>query len=420
MEQHDVIVIGAGLAGLRAATRLALDGLDVMVLEASDAVGGRQRTDRVDGFLLDRGFHVLNPAYPAVRRWVDVEPLRVRRFPVAVRVRCAGGVRELAHPLRHPSHLVATLRSGLVTPRDAAILARWLAPVLLRPQAVARGDDRTLAEAWTALGLRSPLRTEVLEPFLAGVLADDSGETSDAFARLLLRSFVLGRPGVPEHGIGAVPLQLAAIARAIGARIRVDARVTGMRRTDRSTEVAIAGAPALEARAIVVAVGGEALPGLVDLPAAPTKGLQTWWFASEQPPSASASLSVDGRRRGPIVNTVVMSHTAPGYAPEEMHLVQATCLLPGGERAAPAEGDVRRQLTEIWGRDAGSWRLLRRDDIPHALPAQPAPLRPAKPARLSPGLYVAGDHRDTASIQGALVSGERVARAVAGDLRRGR
>ncbi|MEE2815806.1 MAG: FAD-dependent oxidoreductase, partial [Actinomycetota bacterium] len=86
---HDVIVIGAGLAGLRAATVLAEAGLDTVVLEASDDVGGRQRTDVVDGFRLDRGFQVLNPAYRSVRRWADVPALRLQPFPVGVHVRRA-------------------------------------------------------------------------------------------------------------------------------------------------------------------------------------------------------------------------------------------------------------------------------------------------------------------------------------------
>ena len=77
---------------------------------------------------------------------------------------------------------------------------------------------------------------------------------------------------------------------------------------------------------------------------------------------------------------------------------------------------MRRQLAEIWNADAEDWSLLRRDDIVDALPVQPPPLRVTSPARLREGLYIAGDHRDTASIQGALVSGDRAARAVLADL----
>lgn len=410
MSEYDVIVVGAGLAGLRAATRLAEAGRDVVVLEAHDAVGGRERTDIVDGFRLDLGFHVLNPAYPAVRRWVDIDALALRRFPVAVGVRLDDRVVRLAHPLRHPGLIAATLRSGLVRPADVAALARWVGPTLVTATAAKRGGV-TLDEAWDRAGLRGPLREAVLEPFLAGVLADDRQQSSDAFVRLLVRSFALGRPGVPAAGIGALPAQLADTARRAGAGVRLSHRVVSTRRRAHGWHVGIEGQDAVTARTVIIATG---LDPSLDVSLPERRGLQTWWFAADRAPGGDAALRVDGRRRGPIVNTAVMTNTAPSYAPRGQHLIQATCVMP----SEATEDDIRRQLAEIWEADTRPWRLLRRDDIAGALPAQDPPLRLRRPVRLDDGRYVAGDHRDTASIQGALVSGQRAAEAVLADLAR--
>ena len=409
MSSHDVIVVGAGLAGLRCATRLAEAGRDVVILEAEDAVGGRERTDVVDGFRLDRGFHVLNPAYPAVRRWVDVGALALRRFPVALAVRLDDGVARITHPVRHPATIPSSLASGLVRPADLLPLARWALPVLADPRAVKRGPDRPLAEAWDRAGVRGPLRESVLEPFLAGVLADDRQETSDIFVRLLVRSFALGAPGVPAAGIGALPAQLADTARRAGVGIRLSHRVTSTRPQGRGWRVEVDGADAIDARSVVIATGLE--PGL-DAPLPRPRGLQTWWFATDERYNDDGALRVDGLRRGPIVHTAIMTNTAPTYAPRGQHLVEATCVLP----SEATETDVRRQLSELWGTDTHPWRLLRRDDITAALPAQDPPLNLRRPVRLGDGRYVAGDHRDTASIQGALVSGQRAANAVLQDL----
>lgn len=411
MTGYDVIVVGAGLAGLRCATRLAEAGRDVVVLEGADAVGGRERTDIVDGFRLDVGFHVLNPAYPAVRRWVDVDALALRRFPVAVGVRLDDRLARLSHPLRHPLSVPGSLRSGLVGLSDLAALARWVAPTVLSARAAKTGTDRTLDEAWDRAGVRGALRDSVLEPFLAGVLADDRQQTSDAFVRLLVRSFALGRPGVPAAGIGALPAQLADMARRAGVGIRLSHRVVSTRNRARGWHVGVEGQDAMTARAVVIATG---LDPSLDVALPSPRGLQTWWFAADQAPTDDAALRVDGRRRGPIVNTAVMTNTAPTYAPRGQHLVQATCVMP----SAASEGDIRRQLAEIWDADTRPWHLLRRDDIAGALPAQDPPLRLRRSVRLGDGRYVAGDHRDTASIQGALVSGQRVAEAVLADLAR--
>ncbi|WP_314452443.1 NAD(P)/FAD-dependent oxidoreductase [uncultured Microbacterium sp.] len=411
MSGYDVIVVGAGLAGLRCATQLAEAGRDVVVLEQGDAVGGRERTDIVDGFRLDLGFHVLNPAYPAVQRWVDVDALALRRFPVAVGVRLDDRLARLAHPLRHPLSVPETLRSGLVGPSDLAALARWAGPTLASARAAKSGTDRTLDEAWDRAGLRGPLRESVLEPFLAGVLADDRQETSDAFVRLLVRSFALGRPGVPAAGIGALPAQLADTARRAGAGIRLAHRVVSTRHRARGWHVGVEGQDAMTARSVVIATG---LDPSLDVPLPRPRGLQTWWFAADQAPTDDAALRVDGRRQGPIVNTAVMTNTARTYAPRGHHLIQATCVLP----SAASEDAIRRQLAEIWDADTRAWNLLRRDDVARALPAQDPPLRLRRSVRLGDGRYLAGDHRDTASIQGALVSGQRAAEAVLADLAR--
>lgn len=410
---HDVIVIGAGLAGLRCAGVLAAHGLDVAVIEAADAVGGRQRTDIVDGFRLDRGFQVLNPAYPALRRSVDLGALALGSFPVGVQVRTADGMAELRHPVRHPLSIAASWRSGLVTLQDAVALARWAAPALVLPLSRLARYDLPLRDGWDAAGLRGPLRTAVLEPFLAGVLAEGRGETSNAFARLLVRYFALGRPGLPAQGIAAVPEQLAAHARADGAVMHLGRGVERISAAGSDIEVGVIDGDPLRAARVVVAVGPDAVADLTGLPAPETNGLQTWWFATTGPPTDSALLAVDerGRGRGPVVNTVVMTHTVPSYAPAGRHLIAATCLLPHGAAAAD-EVDVRRHLGEIWGTDVSAWELLRRDDIVDALPAQPAPLGPARSPRHAERVYVAGDHRDTASIQGALASGERAARTL--------
>jgi phytoene dehydrogenase-like protein len=417
----EVVVVGAGLAGLACAEVLAHAGRSVVVLEAADTVGGRQRTDEVDGFLLDRGFQVLNPAYPAVRRRVDVDSLHLQRFGAGLLVRRERGLVELVHPLRSPGGIPATLRSGLLTPRAVLALARWAGPAVLAPHRVISHPDRTVRAGLDRAGLTGPLRTEVLEPFLAGVLAEDRGETSDAFVRLLVRMFALGVPGVPARGIRALPEQLAGCAAALGVVLRLGDPVVSVSGDAGAVTVALAGGGRVRGRAVVVAVGPDAVAGLLPLPAPATKGLRTWWFAAPAAPTDSTMLVVDGRRRGVVVNAAVMSNAAPSYAPAGRHLVQVTCLLAAGttgtaEVAAEAEADVRRQAGEMFGVSTSAWELIRRDDIPHALPAQPAPLRTVSEARVSPGVYAAGDHRDTASIQGALVSGHRVAQAVLADL----
>ncbi|MEW1954483.1 NAD(P)/FAD-dependent oxidoreductase [Terrabacter sp. NPDC080008] len=408
----DVVVVGAGLAGLRCAARLTELGHEVVVLEEGDSVGGRVRTDVVDGFRCDRGFQVLGPAYPAVRRWVDVAALDLKPFGAGVLVRRPEGLRVVADPVREPALLGRTLRSGYLAPRELAALARWAARVLVDPKGVMRQADSTLAESFDAAGVTGRLRREVLEPFLAGVLVDSHGRTSANFTKLLVRMFALGRPAVPATGMQALPEQLAA---PLGDRVRLGSRVEAVTPSPGGVDVRVNGAR-VRARSVVVATDPAGASGLTMLPEPVTRGLVTWWFEAPEPPTRLPLVAVDGRREGttppgPVWNTAVMTAAAPSYAPPTRHLVEATCLLDRPDGDAP-ESVVLRHVGDIYGADTSGWRTVTRHRITAALPATPPPLDPRSPVSLGDGVFVCGDHRDTASIQGALVSGQRAAEAV--------
>lgn len=417
-EDQDVIVVGAGLAGLVAARTLAERGLSVLVLEREAEPGGRQRTRTVDGFILDRGFQLINPAYPDLPKHADLAALDLKQFRAGVLVRGTDGLALLADPRREPAAVGRMLRTtrgtGLLEPRTLAGLARWAGPAVVAPGRSKRGDDAPLAEAWDAAGVTGPLRRAVLEPFLQGVLADPHLNTSHRFVQLLVRMFLLGTPGVPARGVQALPDQLAARARAAGARVEHGVAVDRVTPEGTGVRVDTADGRALAARAAVVAVGPEAFGPVTGQAGVPSRGLTTWWFRAPGAP-AERFLAVDGTRSGPLVHTAVMSAVAPSLSPDGTPLVQATALLDPAAAPVPDEA-ARLHAGRIWGVDAAGWDLLARDDVAHALPVQSVPLELRRPARVAPGVYAAGDHRDTASIQGAVVSGARVANAVAADL----
>lgn len=400
----DVAVIGAGLAGLRCARVLQDAGLDVVVLEAGDDIGGRVRTDLIDGYRVDRGFQVLNPAYPQVRRHVDVRALRLARFPAGATVRRDDGTATAADPRRSPRLLGATLRSPYTDPADLVALGRWAAPALGPVDRLLARPDESRAESMEQAGLDGVLREELLEPFLAGVVLERDGSSSATYTRLLVRSFVLASPGLPAAGMSALPHQLAAgLTRRPVLGVRAEGvRLDGSRWHVEGSDV--------RARSVVIATDPTTAHELTDLATPAGKGLTTWWFASDEPVSDDATLRVEGRRgAGPLVNTAVVTNTAPSYAPAGRHLVQGTALHADGPAS---DDDARLHLADLWQQDTSRWELVARHDVGYSLPAQPAPLDARRPVDLGEGLFVCGDHRDTGSIQGALASGARTGRAV--------
>lgn len=404
MESHEVVIVGAGLAGLTCAVELTRAGHDVMVIEASDSVGGRIRTDAVDGMLLDRGFQLLNPAYPALRGLVDVPGLDLHYFEAGVMVAAADSRTVLADPVRSPRDALRTL-----SPSTGSIAAKArFAPYALRcaldaPRRLRALDDIPYGEALDRAHVTGRLRTAVLEPFLAGVLGEDTQETSRRFVDMLLRTFARGVPGLPSAGMRALPQQVAGLLPED--RVQLSAPVDSVA----AGVVSAAEAGAWRGRCVVVATDAVAAAALTGLPAPRMRGLTTFYHRAPVSPSSRRLLHVDGDRRGSVVNTAVVSDVAPPYCSDGA-LIASTVL--GADDSASMIADVERQLALIYGADLGEWELVTAYPIAGALPAMLPPLDMRQPVTVSDHLFVAGDHRDTASIQGAIVSGRRAANAV--------
>jgi phytoene dehydrogenase-like protein len=402
-----VVVVGAGLAGLACAQRLSRAGVEVVVLEASDGVGGRVRTDVLDGFRCDRGFQLLNPAYPVLKRVVDLDALDLRPFEAGVVVATGAARFVLADPRRSPLRFPATLRAPVGSLTEKLRFAAWAARSLLPVRALLNRPDRALADDLDAFGLTGGLRRGVVEPFLAGVLAEQEGTTSAAFAALLIRSFVLGTPAVPALGIGRFPELLAATLPT--GTVRLGSPVDEVTRGSVRTE-----AGELPAAAVVVAADPPSAAALTGLPVPTMKPLTTFWHTRAEPPTREPLLHLDADRRGPVINSAVLTNAAPSYAPAGRSLIATTIL--GADGSVAAEQAARRQAALVYGVGEHGWELVTTSVIAAALPEQRPPLVIRRSVRTPAGVYVAGDHRDTASIQGAVVSGRRAATAVLADL----
>ncbi|WP_434383278.1 NAD(P)/FAD-dependent oxidoreductase [Melittangium boletus] len=413
MAKPVVIVVGAGLAGLTCARMLQRAKVTVRVLEASDGVGGRVRTDVVEGFRLDRGFQVLLTAYPEPPRWLDYAALDLQRFFPGARVRRAGRFHQLADPLRRPLHAARSVFTPVGSLADKLhVLDVWkqahageVEDVFLRPQKTSRAYLRDV-------GFSDAMVEAFFQPFFGGIFLEKQLRTSSRMLEFVFRMFSSGATAVPARGMGELTAQLAGklpqgslhlntpVEEVFGHRVRL---VSGARE---------------EADAVVVATDGRAAEDLLPgLPPRPTTGVTGLYFAAPEPPVRGPHLVLNGEGHGPVNNLAVMSEVSPAYAPAGQALVSVS-VLETGQEAGALEARVREQLTEWFGAGVAGWRLLRTYALPRALPLQTPEAfeEPHRRVRLSPGLYACGDYRENGSIDGAMVSGRRAAEALLSDL----
>jgi phytoene dehydrogenase-like protein len=424
----EVAIIGAGLAGLSCALSLEGAGMQVTLLEASDAPGGRVRTDVVEGFRLDRGFQVMLTAYPEARRLLNYDGLQLRRFAAGALVWHGGKFHRFADPFRNPLGAARFLLDPIVPLADKVQVAKLRARVQRGTcEEIFARPERTTRDYLQAVPFTPKIIERFFGPFFGGVFLERELVTSSRFFEFLLRMFSGGDTVVPAAGMEQIPLQLAAKLRA--GTLLTGARVGKVTRNAESFQVEITGKERLEARVVVLAVAGNeanALLGGVGGWSVPE--VRAWnettafYYAVRQAPvnEPIILLNGEGRAAGPVNNAAVMSAVAPDYAPPGEHLVVASVV---GE--APAEGAalmrldeaVRAHMRKWFGPVVDSWRTLGGYPLARALPQQRHAEWEQGPVRLagSGGVYMCGDYRETASIQGALASGRRAAEAVVKD-----
>jgi phytoene dehydrogenase-like protein len=406
----DVIVVGAGMSGLVAALELQRRGLSVRVVEASDDAGGRVRTDAFNGFRLDRGFQVVLTAYPEVRRCLDFAALQLREFEPGAIVRRDGRFHTISDPIRRPRKILPSAFAPIGTLNDKLLIAKLRGDVLDAEidEVLSAPEVPTITDL-RGFGFSEKVIERFFRPFLGGIFLDPELATSSRMFRFVYRMFAQGAAALSNEGIQAIPRQLA--SRLPQDSVRLNAPVEyvwsgGVRL--RSGEELFAGA---------VVVASDPVTAVRLLPQAGVRstmrGVRCLYFAAPDAPIGGRYLVLNGDGEGPINNLCVPSVIAPGYAPPGCHLVSVTVL-----HAPLSEDhlirDVREQLIHWFGEQANGWEYLRSYRIENALPDQSLERGGVamSPVQVQPGLYVCGDHRGTASLNGSMLAGRRAADAV--------
>jgi len=428
----DVIVIGAGLSGLACALTVRERGLEPLILEASDGVGGRVSTDHRQGFLLDRGFQVLQTWYPEAQRWLDYSQLDLRPFYPGALVRTGGHLHRVSDVWRHPWRLPEMLLSPIGTLGDKLrllglrqrCLRGSIADLYARPETTALARLREL-------GFSARMLESFFKPFFSGVFFDPELSVSSRTFEFLFRAFALGDTALPARGMGEIPAQLA--ARLGGERIRLGARVERLE----PGQAILGSGERLGARALVIATDPweakrllsqarvsphpTAGPGTDKAEAAtgqpPARGTTCCYFAADAPPIAGPYLVLNGDGRGRINSIQCPSTLSEHYAPPGKALITVNChgVDPNPDRL---EAVLRQELGDWFGPGVSSWERLAIYSIPRALPGQAPPVAyPGSiPQRPAEGLWICGEYLAAPSIHWTLHSGRRAGEDIAHSL----
>lgn len=377
------VVIGAGLAGISAALTLQEAGYPVTLIDGADRVGGRVASDAIDGFILDRGFQLLNLNYPEIKRLGIARELDFKVAPRSVGISIGEKRYAIGDPRQVPLSVFSTKTGSL---SEKASFLRYL---VSKP--VADEDVKThLLRCGTG-----SLYRKVLQPFLQGVFLTDPSNVSAIVGRELIGSFITGKSGIPANGVGAFSQALAKKINDLRLNTQVE-EISGNRIFTNQGE--------LVATKIILATDLTTAAQLLDAnQVSPLIRATTWYHVPEHAPTESAELILDGEHRGPVVNSLVISNLSSSYAPAGQHLISSTTITHA------SESEVRRHLALMWGSSTENWRLIAKYEINSALPLFAPGKTAAKSSKFNEFIYCAGDYLSAPSQNGALASGRLAA-----------
>jgi phytoene dehydrogenase-like protein len=385
-----------------------------LILEADYQIGGRIKTEKIDGFLLNYGFQVLQTAYPEAQRLMDYDHLELKPFAPGAMIRMGGRFFRVADPRRRPRDLLSTLKAPIGSLGDRLRILQ-LAHKVGRTNVADIFDmpDMPTIEFLRAGGFSEQIIQRFFKPFFGGVCLDPEIGASSRVFRHIFRVFAEGDVALPSRGMGAIAEQLA--EGLPGERIRTRNRVQSIA----EGKVVLASGERIRGRAVVLATEGPETARLLKRSeSVGSRGEWCIYFTAREPPIAEPYLILNSDGTGWVNSLTIPSIVAPTYAPAGHSLISVVVIGHLSAHSATTEKTVRQELTEWFGPVVDDWRHLKTYRIVHALPEQPPPMpNPTETsAAEKPGIYVCGEYGSVPGIQWALLSGRQAAEQVIKDL----
>lgn len=402
----DILIVGAGMAGLSCALELKKKGASVLVLEASDGVGGRVRSDAVDGFVLDRGFQVLLTAYPSCAALLADESMQWGTFDPGALVRVGGRDALVGDPFRMPSSLFSTAMAPVGNVWDKVLVARLRHRVLgMKLEEIWSLPDQSTLEYLRSSGFSNRMIESFFRPFMSGIFLEKDLSTSARMFHFVYRCFSKGLAALPAGGMGRIPDTLADQLGRDHIRLNSPAVdvVPGRVRLSSGEE--------LSASRVVVAVDGDqASRWFSGLHQRAWNGGTCHYFAAPASPLGGRRLLwLNGTGKGRVNHLAVPSDIAAGYAPAGRSLVSVNSV--GDAASPPTEDEVRCELEGFFGPAVRDWKFLRAYPLARSVPRfDPADAEAlAQAPALPEGVYACGDMLGAGSLETAMASGRHAA-----------
>lgn len=398
-------IIGAGVSGLIAALVLERSGFHPILIESTDRVGGRVKTDTVDGFQLDRGFQVLLSNYPAVQKYLDFDKLALQQFQPGAVIFLNGKQKVVSDPSRNPSGFFSTLFSRIGKFSDYfKILKLVIALKKKSLHEIFDSPEQTTKAYLSTLGFSSQITETFFRPFFTGIFLETSLQTSSRMFEFVFKMFSEGLAVLPKEGIEQISKQL--YSKLIHTDVRFNTEVTSVG----DKEITLSNGEFLKSEATIIATDPKRLIQTNQTDSLSWKSCQTLYFKAEQRVIKAPYIGLIPDKNCLINNIFYPTSLTKSHLQEELLSVTVV------KKHRLSETALVTAVTEELKKECNihGVQFLKQYDLVRALPQLTNLQYDISPSKtlITDRLFLAGDLRLNASLNGAMLAGEKAALGV--------
>ncbi len=405
----DVIIIGGGIAGLCAAKVLKKSGKKIKIIEASDEIGGRVRTDHVDGYLLDRGFQVLLTAYPEAKHFLDYKALDLKAFQPGAIILNEKGSTKIGDPMRAPSTLFQTLSSPVGSFGDKLkMLSLKLNLKVKTLEQIFGNPENTSISYLQEKGFSPKVIQQFFQPFMTGIFLEPELQTSSRMFEFVFKMFSEADTCVPAKGMGQISIQLGQDLQTQELQLN-----TSVMQIENNVVHTNSGEK-YSAKNILIGTDAGRIPRPFNKNQVQKKSVTTLYFTANEAPFKIPIIALNASKKKIVNNIAVMSQISKSYAPEGQALICVSVI--GFEPVIETSTLIQQVIEELkfWYPRAIHWKHLKTYTIDYALPKDESVNHNLKieQIKLRENLFICGDHLLNGSINAAMKSGRLAAEAI--------
>ncbi len=380
-----ILIVGGGIAGLQAANILHQNNTDFILFEKQASVGGRVSSTKKDGFILDRGFQVLQTSYPEVQRSLDLSKLQLHFFESGAKVKD----QLFFNPLRRPFDLFTF---DILTFKDVFSLAKiWFR--LQGEVPALDGNKQTTQELIESYTFSNRFKNEFLIPFFQGVFLQETLTQPASLFFYYMQQFLYGNAAIPTGGMQAIPDQMASSLPTD--KLKLNQEIVAIS----PTSVTLKSGEIIEGDAVILAVDLPVAAKILGLQTPQTLASRTFYFSAKKAEKEPALLRLVGEQH--LLHFTCLTDVNPELAPKGKALYSATSLQGSSEEEVKVA--LEKQLP------GQKLTFIHSFDIPHSLQKVEAYETVKNAAN---GIVLAGDYLEFPSLQGALHSGSKAAEEI--------